>query len=176
MKKAFSLILLLCLVLYSISYADSILNLSLLSDEDLYQLRNDIDAEIVLRHGTSEQTNEQPVYNKDGIVIYKNGDIEKSITGAELSLLIENNTDKFITLCPIAFTVNGIQLGDFDAPYSLCEGLLPGNKTYSTSYFSIDKCGVKDEKEIKMIKFYCQVYGPYGEYQYNTDDIIIEFD
>lgn len=175
MKKVTILIFLLCLTLCTISYSDSFLDLSLLSEEDLYQLRNDIDVELASRQNNSNQNEEQPIYDKEGIVIYKNGSIEKDISGVKLSFLIENNTDKFITLCPKAFTVNGFQLNDFDAPYSLCEELLAGNKTYSSIYFNIDKCGVKDEKEIKTIKFYCQVYGPYGEYQYSTDDIIIEF-
>ena len=167
MMKRISCLLVSLMLLVSVAIAEDI-DLKALTDEQLKDLKTQIDAELALREANDTLNNdthnsEVVLYDQDGIKLYLTGEhtireIYDDRNMLDLTCIIVNNSSAIVSLIyrDSDCSINDWETGDVGYranASSLSFEARPGKKAKGVICFDIYKADIKDYSEIESIEF-----------------------
>lgn len=103
--------------------------------------------------GTSATIDEQVLVDQDGIVVTATEYVTDSIWGDGVKLLLENNSDKDVTVGCNALIVNDYMISDL-----FSSGIAAGKKSNETLYFSSTQLKAAGIENVGKIEIYFHVF------------------
>ena len=170
------------MLLVSVAIAEDI-DLKVLTDEQLRDLKIQIDAELALREANDTLNNDRSnsdvvLYDQDGIKVYLTREykLRKSLIGDDLidfNCVLINNTSYIVNLYGTDASIN-----DWDTnnaafyPRSGTEFKAnPGKKIMGVVCLNLSNAGIKDYSEIESIEFILGIYFDGRDYYSNKPNL-----
>lgn len=153
MKKLALILAIVILVVFASAFAEG-MDFASMSDEQLQMIIDGAQTELANRKGDS--VNDGILIDQDGVKVYLTGNHE--IWGNEslyldLEVVVENNSDKTISILIDSMSVNGWNVYGFGV-----SDTQPGKKQKGNLEFCLSEAGISTYEEVEEIEFIFTIY------------------
>lgn len=142
MKKLLSVIMVVCIIM---SFAIAEMDLSAMTDEELYQLRTRINLELAERNVREENI----IFENDDILLYSMNKGSDYSDGYHLKVAFVNKSDEDLGLMFDYVIINGWQFTIYD----MIQPVQKGMKTQDTITLDYHSAELNDKSEMESLEF-----------------------